>query len=101
MGACRCCGGQLRRGILPASSSLGIPQAVNGLVERFKYVVQPGNVFRMAKEQVTPRLEKARHLAQKDILGVLLEIDQSIAEENGVERAFHRPSGVHEVDAPE
>jgi len=61
--------------------------------------MQPRNMLRIAEEEITARLQETRHLAEKNILGILIEVDERVAKKDNVEEALERPSGVHEIDA--
>jgi hypothetical protein len=56
-------------------------------------------VLGIAEKEVTARLQVTRHLAKKDILRFLIEVNERIAKEDNVEAVIERPSGVHEIDA--
>src|ERR1039458_4229770 len=79
-------------------SWLNVPNAVHGLIQGFKNATQPWNMLGMAEEEITARLQVARHLAKENVLSFLVEVDQRIAKENNVEQTIERPLGVYKID---
>ncbi len=53
--------------------------------------MQPRNMLGIAEEEKASRLQVSRHLAKKDILRFLIEVNERIAKENNIEEVIERP----------
>ncbi len=58
-------------------------------------------MFGIAEKEIAPRLEIAHYSAEETILGIVIEVDEGIAEKDDIEEALERPLDVVQINASE